>query len=434
MLASDLEPLLTPMKLNRLELSNRMVLGPMAVTSPTSDGRVTDQTIAFFQARARGGVAMIIVGGSTGTKRGWDESPIRPIMRMDQEESLPGLRRLGEAVHACGVPIIAEVMTGFGRMGTPAKDRPIISASPLNVVIPENRFPQGIYVPGGRTTSIPQEATIAEIEALESETVESCLRMQRAGWDGVELPAHMSYFTASFLSPRTNWRTDQYGGSAANRGRMLSNMVREVRKRAGPDFVIGLRITSNDYVDGGQGADGYAAVAAEVERAGLDYVALMPGCYERMDLATGSYDGLLVDKGDADAFRKVISVPLLLQGLHDPSNASRAIREGHGDLVMLARPLLADPDYARKIATGRAHEIIRCNRDNLCVRRMIMNMPPRCAVNPRTGRESEAPGSSGGAKRLIAGPIEALILKLTGSKGFMSFVGKLMRAGSKRPA
>lgn len=429
--AEDLEPLAAPLKLNQLELANRMVLGPMAVTSPDPDGRVSDQTVAFFEARARGGVGMIIVGGSTGTARGWHESPFRPILRFDQEESLPGLRRLGEAVHACGVPIIGEVSAGFGRMGTPTDELPIISASPLNVVIPEDRFPTGVHVPGGRTTPMPREATVDEIRAVATEAVEACLRVQRAGWDGIELPAMMSYFLTSFLSPRTNWRTDDYGGSTANRARMLVDMVREIRERAGPDFVIGLRITSNDYVEGGQDAAGYAAVALEVERAGLDYVALAPGCYETMDLSTSAEDGLLLTSGDAATFREVLAVPLLLSGLHDPANGAAAIRDGHGDLIMLARPLLADPEYPNKVVNGRAEEIVRCDRQNLCIRRMIMNMPPRCAVNPRTGRESEKPGSRGGAKRLVATPIEKTVLKLTGSKRLMGVAGKI-QAATKR--
>ena len=408
-----------------------MVMGPMAVTAPDREGRVTDQTVVFFETRARGGVGMIIVGGSIATQRGWDEAPFRPILRMDKDEFLPGLRRLGDAVHALGVPLIAEVSTAFGRMGVPTKDRPLISASPVNVVIPENHFPQGVHVPGGRTTPIPQEATIAEIQAYERETVESSLRVQRAGWDGVELPAHMSYFLSSFLAPRTNRRTDEYGGSVANRARMLVNMTRAIRERAGPDFVIGLRIISSDHVERGLSSDDYAALAREVEAAGLDYVALTMGCYETMDVGLSVRDGTMIENGDTMAFRKALSVPLLVQGLHDPVNAARAIAQGHGDLVALARPLLADPDYPRKVAEGRIGDIVRCDRENLCIRRLMFNMPPRCAVNPRMGRESEPPGSFGGARRLVAVPIEQAVLKLTGSKRVMSIAGRLMQSKAK---
>ncbi len=197
----------------------------MAVTAPDAEGRLTDQTVAFFEERARGGVGLVIVGGSVATARGWDESPFRPVLRMDNEEALPGLRRLGEAVHACGVPIIAELTLGFGRMATAIWERPNISASPLEVFIAKDRFPRGIYVPGGKRTPVPDAATAAQIAELSAKTIEAALRMQRAGWDGIELAAHMSYFAASFLSPRTNWRTDMYGGNVANRARLLYEIV-----------------------------------------------------------------------------------------------------------------------------------------------------------------------------------------------------------------
>src|SRR5205809_6877365 len=96
--APDVSALSRPLKLNHLTLRNRMVMGPMAVTAPDREGRVTDQTVAFFETRARGGVGMIIVGGSIATQRGWDEAPFKPILRMDKDEFLPGLRPLGDAV------------------------------------------------------------------------------------------------------------------------------------------------------------------------------------------------------------------------------------------------------------------------------------------------------------------------------------------------
>ena len=126
---------------------------------------------------------------------------------MDRDEYLPGLSQLADAVHAHATPIFAELMVGFGRMGKPTPNRPNISASPNGVVIPENRFPRGLIVPGGRTTPKATEATRADILQLQEETVAAAARAQKAGWDGVEIAAHMSYFTASFLSPRTNSRT-----------------------------------------------------------------------------------------------------------------------------------------------------------------------------------------------------------------------------------
>src|SRR4051794_22300828 len=377
-----------PVTVGSLSLANRMVMGPVAANAPEADGRASDQTIAFFEARARGGIGMIIAGGAIASQRGWDEAPFRPLLRFDLDESIPSLRRVADAVHAHGVPIIAELMPGFGRMGVPADDRPLISASPLNVVIPQDRFPRGVPAPADRVTPVPEEASVAEIRHYEDEMIAAAVRAEHAGWDGVEVAAHMSYFLGSFISPRSNWRTDEYGGSAENRARVLVRIVTGIRGATRSSFVVGLRVPANDYLPDGQGPEGFAEIAKLVEAAGLDYVSLSTGAYETMDASAPTVDGELVDSGDADVFKQVLSVPVLIQGLHDPARASRAIEDGHGDLVMLARPLLADPTYALKVMAGRPDTIVLCDRNNVCMVRMIMGMPVRCTVNPAMGRES----------------------------------------------
>jgi 2,4-dienoyl-CoA reductase-like NADH-dependent reductase (Old Yellow Enzyme family) len=408
-----------PVRINQLKLRNRLIMGPMAAHGAAKDGRPGKQTIAFFEARARGGVAMIIVGGINTTERSLEEIPALGL-RFDIDTFIPDLRRVADAVHAQGVPIIAELLPSLGRMAFQGRR---ISASPINVVMREDRFPQGFQMPGGYATPMPEEASIAEIEKMEREMINAAERVHRSGWDGVEIAAHMSYFAASFLSPRTNWRTDQYGGSVENRARMLVNIVTGIRQRLGPDFVVGLRITANDFVPDSQGPAGFAAIAKQVETAGIDYVALSPGCYEAMDKAMPAVDGDLIDNGDSRVFKKTLSVPVLLQGLHDTARAAQAIAGGHGDMVMLARQMLADPEYARKACEGRIDEIVRCDRDNQCLRRLMLGMPIRCSVNPRMGRESRSPGRLPPFKRLVQAPAEKLILGLTSSKWFMELVG-----------
>jgi 2,4-dienoyl-CoA reductase (NADPH2) len=421
-----------PLKVGALTLRNRLVMGPMAATAPRQDGAPSDQTTAFFEARARGGVGMIIVGGLVATTRSYEEAPFRPLLRLDIDDHLPIFRRLADAVHAHGVPLIAEIMHGFGRMGVPGQGRPIIAASPKNVVIPKDRFPSGIIVPADRVTPVPDEATVAEIKAYESEMIEAADRARRSGWDGVEVAAHMSYFASSFLSSRTNWRTDEYGGSTWNRARILVEAVRGIRERVGRDFVVGLRITVNDYMPDGQGVAEFAAIAKLVEAEGLDYVALSTGCYETMDTSAPSVDGGMIDSGDARVFSDALSVPVLIQGLHDPANAAAAIAQGHGDAVMLARAFLADPEYARKAIAGRPVDIVRCDRDNRCMRRLVMNMPIRCSVNPAMGRESRAKGALPPLRRWYQAPIERAVLALTGSATLMKAIGAVANCNRRK--
>jgi 2,4-dienoyl-CoA reductase (NADPH2) len=143
-------------------------------------------------------------------------------------------------------------------------------------------------------------------------------------------------------------------------------------------------------------------------------------------------DGILIETGDARVFKETMSVPVLLQGLHDPASAADAIARGHGDMMMLARPLLADPEYARKACEGRFEDIVQCDRDNYCLRRMMLGMPVRCTVNSTMGRESRKPGSLPPVKRLVQAPVEKVILQLTSSKWFMDVAGLVMKRRTQR--
>jgi 2,4-dienoyl-CoA reductase (NADPH2) len=416
----------TPLRIGKLTLANRVVMAPMAANSPGTDCNFSDQSVAFYEARARGGVSMIIIGGTITSARGYDEAPLHPLLRFDRDEIIPSLKRVVDSVHALNIPIIAELIPAFGRMGVPAPDRPLIAASPKNTVIPEDRFGRGLYVPGGRTTPVPNEATIEEIRHYEQGMIDAAERSYRAGCDGVEIGAHMSYFLASFSTPRTNWRTDEYGGSVENRARMMVNIVSGIRKIVPPDFVVGLRITSNEYLPDGQDAQGYIEVTKRVVAEGVDYVALSPGCYETMDLANSAKDGVLIESGDARAFKQALQVPILLQGIHDPANAEQAIADGHGDAIMLARPLLADPDYARKVVEGRPAAIVRCTRENSCLRRFMLKMPIRCEMNARTGVESRT-SAIPPIRRFVQAPVENVLVAATGSERLMGFVGSIAK-------
>ena len=421
------DTLLEPFSINELPVANRIVMGPMAVLAPDPDGRPSEQTVAFLSARAKGGAGLIILGGTTGTRRASAEAPVKAVVRLEEERFSPDLERLTGAVHAHGTSIIAQLTAGFGTMGKPSDDWPLIAASPRNVVIRRDQFPRGIPVPADRVTAMPREATIEEIHELQRELAATASRGQRVGFDGVEIAAHMSYFLASFLSSRKNVRSDDYGGSIENRARVLVDIVRLIREQVGPSFPIGLRLSANEHVDGGQGPEEYAAIAQVVEREGLDYVALSDGNYESMYRSAPATDAPAVEHGEAQVFRAALSCPLIVGSTHDPRRAGQVVADGHADAVMFVRPMIADPEYANKIRDGRLEEIVRCERDNVCMRRMIMGMPIRCPVNPRMGRESRPPGKHPPIERLIKAPIEQAVLTATGSERIMSLVGKVSR-------
>lgn len=420
------EVLASSWRIDGLTIRNRFVLGPMAVLQPTPDGHPSEQTIAFLTRRARGGAGLLIIGGGVATERGYLEAPFQPLMRFDRDDFIPGLARMVDAVHEHGVPIFAQIFPSFGAMGVPGEGRPTRAASPVGVRMGAPRLPPGLYIPGGRTLPPPAQITVVEILDVQRQTVAAVLRARAAGFDGVELGAHMRYLYSSFLSPRTNLRTDQYGGSAVNRARILADTLRAIRDEVGPDYPVGLRISANEHLATGQGPDGFAEVAAVIAREGLGYLALSDANYESMDDNLPSHSGATIEHGEPQAFRAAIpGVPILLSSTYDPEQSARAITEGYGDGIMLARQLLADPDFPRKVIEGRVDTIVWCDHDNSCVRRLILNVPVRCHKNPQMGREAGSAAASTSWRH------EAFIAA-AGSRPLMAIADVLAKAAPKR--
>ena len=424
--ATMTEVLSAPFTINKLQIKNRIVLGPMAVLRPTRDGRPSPQTIAFLTRRARGGVGLVIVGGSVASDRAWNESPFFPNLRLDKDEFIADLSRMVEAVHTAGAPIFAQLFPSFGRMGVPRNGAQISAASPRSVDFGSGGLPDHMFVPGGRVTPLPREATVEEIKGLESDVVASARRARAAGFDGVEIGAHMCYFYSSFLSPLSNQRTDEYGGPAENRGRALRDVVAAVRAEVGPDFPVGVRMSVNDHMPGGQDPTGFAEVAAHIVKAGVDFISLSEGNYESMGENVPSTSGNMLAHGEPQAFRAAVGdeVRLLLSSTPDPQQAADAIVAGHVDATMLARQLLADPDYAAKVVQGRTSEIVWCDHANSCLRRLVLNIPVACHKNPQMGRED--PGAE------VSGRGQDLAVWASGNAFLMRTADKLARALPKK--
>lgn len=422
------EVLGAPLKINQLTLKNRIILGPMAVLRPTEDGRPSEQSIAFLKRRAMGGAGAVYVGGSVATARAFRESPFSPNIRYDDDAFVPDLKRMVDEVHATGtgVAVFAQLFPAFGRMGVPRDGYPISSASPKPVDMGGFGLPDNMYIPGGRITPMPEEATVAEIKELEQAVVDAARRAKQAGFDAIEIAAHMCYFYSSFLSPLSNFRTDEYGGSVENRARALKDTVAAVRREIGPDIALGLRLSANDHVPGGQGPEGFAAVTAEIAKAGLDFVALTDGNYESMGDNVTSESGKMLREREPQIFRAALGkdVALFLSGTPDPAQAAAAIADHTVDATMLARQLLADPDYPNKVIEGRQAEIVWCDHANSCMRRLILQVPVQCHKNPEMGREDPT------SKR--SNPIQNLFIWASGNALLMKLADKAARAGQQR--
>jgi 2,4-dienoyl-CoA reductase-like NADH-dependent reductase (Old Yellow Enzyme family) len=191
-------------------------------------------------------------------------------------------------------------------------------------------------------------------------------------------------------------------------------------------------MSTNDHLPGGQGPEGFAEVAAVIEKEGVGYIALSDANYESMDDNLTSRSGAILEHGEPQAFRAAMpAVPLLLSSTYDPQQCADAISAGLADGIMLARQMLADPEFPNKVLQGRQEEIVWCDHDNSCLRRLIFNVPVRCHKNPAMGRESILAGADEPISVKLQKPAQNLLVAATGSPFLMGIADKLATAGQR---
>lgn len=361
--------LFDPINIGRLELSNRIVM-PAIHLFYTPQGFVTDRLVEFYVERAAGGVGLIVVGGCP-----VDEFGGGPYMiGLSKDEYIPGLSRLTDAVHSCGVPVAAQLYHA-GRYSL-ANDigrqplAPSAEASPL-------------------TRETPLEMDREDIQRIVGNFAAAARRARAAGFDAVEISASAGYLISQFLSPLTNLREDEYGGNYDNRSRFALMVVRAAREAVGADHPIIVRIAGNDFVEGGNTNREARRFAQELEKAGVDAIDVTGGWHETrvpqitMAVPRGAFSYL------ARGVKEVVSIPVISSNRYsDPTLAEETLRHGVADLIAMGRPLLADPDLPRKAAEGRLDEINRCVACNQgCFDSIFARQPVACLVNPRAGRE-----------------------------------------------
>ena len=386
----DIDALFTPLTIGPVTIPNRIVMGPMSLSDTQPPGFASAQTIAMYAARAAGGVGLIITGGTVGTRVAWDARPYANVLRLDTDETLASISELPETMHRYGVKIFAQLMQGYGRAGTSRYSGIVPAAASAEPMILE----EGLQLPGlseryvGET---PRALTPAELGTIEADVVAAALRAQRAGFDGVELPCMLSYLAGELLSPLYNQRTDAYGGTFENRTRFIRNNVRDVRAAVGDTMAIGVRLVSDDLLDGGVGLDESLRLAQLLEADGADYLAIFFGSYERIDMAASRVDGVMVERGIPQAFKRAVHIPVLVPGVHDPQRAGNMITAGAADATVQTRTLLADPGWANKVRSSALDAITACDRNNHCFVRLFTGLPVRCRQNPDLGWERLRP-------------------------------------------
>ena len=357
--------LLSPLDLGFTTLRNRVVMGSMH-TGLEDRARDTDRLAAYFAERARGGVGLIITGGYAPNRTGW----LLPFgAEMLSSSDARRHRRITVAVHDEGGKILLQILHAGRYAYHP------LSVSASSIKAPINPF---------------RPRRLRNVEGTIDDFVRCALLAREAGYDGVEIMGSEGYLLNQFLAPRTNKRTDAWGGTAAKRRRLPVEIVRRTREAVGRDFVICYRMSMADYVDDGQTWDEIVALAIEVEAAGATIVNTGIGWHESRvpTIVTSVPNSAFVDVSSALA--QHVRIPVVASNrINMPQAAEQILADGAVQLVSMARPLLSDPDWVNKAAADAAAEIntcIACNQ--ACLDHAFVHKTVSCLLNPRAGHET----------------------------------------------
>jgi 2,4-dienoyl-CoA reductase-like NADH-dependent reductase (Old Yellow Enzyme family)/thioredoxin reductase len=362
----------SPLRIGAMEIKNRLVMAPMGSNYADENGQVTEQLIAYYKARAEGGIGLITVEGAFPEARG---RVLARQLGLHTDEGIDGLRRLAEDIQQGGAKAAIQILHA-GRQTREV----ICGGQPV--------APSPIPCPLCQET--PHELTDTEIEEIVEMHVQAALRARAAGFDAVELHCAHGYLLNQFFSPYSNHRTGPYGGSTEGRARIVVEIIEKIRQKADPDLVLGCRMSADEFVPSGLDLAESSRIAKKLEEAGLDYLSISGGVYESIQRAIPPIyipPGSLVHL--AEGIKKAVQIPVAtVGGFCDPNLIEEVVRDQKADLVVLGRALLADPDFAAKVSKKDLQNIIPCVNCNNC-RRRDLRPQINCMINYRTGREYE---------------------------------------------
>lgn len=367
------EHLFSPIQIGTTTVKNRVFMPPIS-TNLADKGYVTDELVEHYAARAKGGVGLIITEVTT----------VEPTyiylpgdMSICDDSYIPGWKKLTDAVHKYGAKILPQLFhpayMAFPIPGTP------------QLIAPSNVGPY-------YAKEAPRAVTIEELKVIIRQFGEAAFRVKQAGGDGVEIhAAHAHGLLGGFLSPLYNKRTDAYGGDIHGRLRLTLEVIEEVRKMCGKDFIIDVRISGDEYTDGGQNLNDAVYVAKQLEKAGVDFIHVSGGTTIMRGSsipAPGTPMGSHSKVGEE--IKKQVSIPVATVGrITEPWFAEELIANGKSDICMIGRANLCDPEFVQKACEGREDEIRPCIGCLRCLNGIMFGKRVACTVNPSLELENE---------------------------------------------
>ncbi len=380
----------SPLTNGKLQLKNRMVMSPMTTSYANADQTPSQRLTDHFVERAKGGVGLITVELVTVDT---EHRYLPNSMTLGDDQYIEGHRRLVDAIHQHDCKVQPQISHTGPESIAPMSGGQTLGPS-INIA-PVWGWPS-------------RELTVDELAEIAIQYGEAARRVREAGYDGMELhAAHCYNLLGSFISPLRNKRSDEYSAHGKERKtRFLLEVLEQVKARAGGDLPITLSISGYERYPGGRTLEDTQLIAPMLVAAGVDCFRVSGGVSDNLvtGMVNSSEYGYAVNVAQAEAIKNVVDVPVMVVGrIHDPEVAEDIIANGQADLIAMARPLLADPYFPKKVLAGTPERIRRCISCENCIDSQAHQANLACAVNPLSGREGELSFARSGKKVVVVG-------------------------------
>jgi len=362
----------TELKVGEVELPNRIIFPAWQVNYANTDGTVSEKLLDFYTEIAQGGCGLIFTGVATVSK---ETVAFDRVMRIDQDYCIPGLKKLFQQIEKCGsIPGIQ--IAHYGRQALNAVTGfDLLAPSPIPCPV-MSKFDPNYCI---------HEATLEDIEKVRNDFIQAAIRAVQAGAKVVEVHAAHGYLLNEFLSPYSNYREDAYGGSPENRSRLIIEIIEGIRRELGAKVAISVRVSGNEYVDGGLVPQDFQDIIPLMEKAGMDMLNVAAGVYESMErIVPPSSLGEAPHIHLASELKQFTQLPVCTVGsIFSLEKAESVLASNKADLVAMGRAQVADPKIVSKSLNGEEDTIRECIQCNNCTFWTTGDPEVYCSINPK---------------------------------------------------